>query len=179
MPLQDLYDQADKLLASPGPSGTAHTHTDAVVKSLATWFKASFFSWIDPIKHPLPPHDNLEPAGSAAPTEREASFGAGRVELWKSARDGRVVRFARYNDPKKLLVERTGRCGEWANAFCACLRSIGVRTRYVLNTEDHVWAEYWSQHDGAERGRWVHVDPCEASTDQPLIYALGWGKQLR
>ena len=137
IPLQRIYDEADELVSSP--TGAGLTHTDALVKALATWFKASFFAWIDPIRHPLPPHDPLDMAGGAEPTASERACGAGRVELWRSARDERVVRFPRYNDPKKLFETRTGRCGEWANAFCACLRALGIRARYVWNSEDHVW----------------------------------------
>ncbi|KAL8293567.1 hypothetical protein RQP46_000268 [Phenoliferia psychrophenolica] len=79
LPLQDLYDQAEQLLASP--SGSALSHTDALVKSLATWFKSSFFTWIDPIKYPLHPHDPLEMAGNAGPTESEAAFVASPSQL--------------------------------------------------------------------------------------------------
>ncbi|KAK4693395.1 peptide-N4-(N-acetyl-beta-glucosaminyl)asparagine amidase, partial [Phenoliferia sp. Uapishka_3] len=181
LPLQELYDSADLLLQQSSPTSPQQslTHTDALVTSLCTWFKASFFKWVDPILHPLPPHDALEPAGSGTLTDSEIAGGAGRVELWRSPRDGRVVRFPRYNDPRKVLEERKGRCGEWANAFCACLRALGVRARYIFNTEDHVWCEYFSEAESAEKGRWVHVDPCEASTDAPLTYALGWGKNMR
>jgi hypothetical protein len=27
-------------------------------------------------------------------------------------------------------------------------------------------------------GEWVHIDPCEASIGEPLLYSAGWGKNL-
>lgn len=43
-----------------------------------------------------------------------------------------------------------------------------VQARYVMDWNDHVWTEYWS--DAQER--WVHVDPCEAAYDRPLLYEV-------
>lgn len=53
--------------------------------------------------------------GSAQPTEEEKKYGARHVEIYKCKTCSAIVRFARYNDPKKLLETRRGRCGEWAN----------------------------------------------------------------
>lgn len=77
-------------------------------------------------------------------------------------------RFPRYNDPGRLLQTRRGRCGEWANAFALCCRAIGLDTRYILDLTDHVWVEYYSQ----SLARWIHMDPCEAAYDQPLLYEV-------
>jgi transglutaminase-like putative cysteine protease len=38
----------------------------------------------------------------------------------------------------------------------------------VVDFEDHVWTEYWSPAGG----RWVHLDPCEAAYDKPLLYEV-------
>jgi len=27
-------------------------------------------------------------------------------------------------------------------------------------------------------GRWMHIDPCEASIDEPHLYCSGWGKKM-
>ncbi len=42
-------------------------------------------------------------------------------------------RFPRYNDPAKLLDTQRGRCGEWANCFCLCLRAAGFDARWVMD----------------------------------------------
>ena len=69
---------------------------------------------------------------------------------------GGEARFPRYNCARTLLFEtRTGRCGEFANAFVPCLRACGFEARYVWDSTDHVWAEAWS----VDQKRWLHVDP--------------------
>jgi peptide-N4-(N-acetyl-beta-glucosaminyl)asparagine amidase len=73
-----------------------------------------------------------------------------------------------------LLKSRTGRCGEFANAFCLICRSLGLDARYVLDFTDHVWVEMWMP----SRGRYVHADPCERALDNPLMYEKGWNKNL-
>jgi len=68
----------------------------------------------------------------ANPTEDELRYGARRVEHYLCEGCGSFVRFPRYNDPLKLLETKTGRCGEWANAFTLCCRALGYSARYFL-----------------------------------------------
>ncbi|DBA95296.1 TPA: hypothetical protein ACH3X3_013188 [Trebouxia sp. C0006] len=116
----------------------------------------------------------MHASGMAAPTAEEADDNAGRVELHTCRSCSCITRFPRYNDPAKLLETRQGRCGEWANCFALCCRAAGLEARYILDWTDHVWTEYYSH---AHR-RWIHLDPCEAAYDKPLLYEAGWDKQL-
>ncbi|KAH3760725.1 peptide N-glycanase [Pelomyxa schiedti] len=146
---------------------------DGFVVELLKWFKTQFFSWVD-----QPPCDRCggktTAAGMGQPSQAEMQGMAGRVELYRCSTCQVITRFPRYNHPGKLLETRKGRCGEWANAFCLILRSLGCNSRYVLDFTDHVWAEIYSD----SLGRWVHCDCCESAFDKPLMYERGWQKKL-
>jgi len=160
------------ILSQPLPT-TPSSFADALVFQLARWFKTEFFSWVN-----SPPcvacGGATEGAGARAPSAEEALGGASRVEAYACSSCGAETRFPRYNDCSRLLKERRGRCGEWANAFTLLCRSLGFRARYVLDWSDHVWTEVYSP----SLRRWVHVDSCEAAWDVPLLYEDGWGKKL-
>ena len=101
-----------------------HSLSAALAQELLAWFKGSFFKWVD-----APPCGSCGAAATAgagmgAPTADEAAHGAGRVEVYACRACGAGTRFPRYNDPVKLLETRRGRCGEWANCFTLCCRSV-------------------------------------------------------
>ncbi len=51
------------------------------------------------------------------------------------------------------------------------LQALGYVTRWVVDWGDHCWAE------ALVNGRWVHVDPCEGTVDEPSLYE-SHGKNL-
>lgn len=112
--------------ANPGAAGSAAISLhDARLLRLLRWFKREFFTWCN-----NPPCRgcgcvDTEGQGMAAPSDEDRAHGASRVEAYRCPRCGDVTRFPRYNDAKKLLQTRTGRCGEWANAFTLCCRAMG------------------------------------------------------
>ena len=175
-PVPDGDDKAAAFAAATARHyGTASSEpSDALLRELANYFKGpQFFTWV---KAPPCPRcgGKTEGAGPGTPNEEETRKLANRVELYRCPCGGEA-RFPRYNCPRTLLFEsRTGRCGEFANAFVPCLRACGFEARYVWDSTDHVWAEAWS----VEQKRWLHVDPCEKAVDRPRMYERGWGKQL-
>ena len=146
---------------------------DCVLLELINWYKSDFFSWVD-----APPCDrcnsNCSNIGMVEPTVDDIRWGASRVEHYRCNACGQLVRFPRYNHPGRLLETRRGRCGEWANCFTLCCRSMGWEARYVLDWTDHVWTEVFS----IAQNRWLHCDTCENGCDKPLLYETGWGKKL-
>ena len=77
------------------------------------------------------------------PNAEDREYHATRVEGYKCNIHGIPLRFARYNHPVKLFETRTGRCGEWANAFTAICKALGHDARIVLDWTDHVWTEVY------------------------------------
>ncbi|KAM1549601.1 hypothetical protein ACFX1Z_010628 [Malus domestica] len=173
VPIEELEEKALVSLAKEGnltPSKNEQDH--AFLLQLLFWFKQSF-SWVN-----SPACDscgnNTVNIGMATAIPSEIRYGASRVETYRCNICPTVTRFPRYNDPLKLVETRRGRCGEWANCFTLYCRAFGYESRLILDFTDHVWTECFSQ----SLGRWMHLDPCEAVYDKPLLYESGWNKKL-
>lgn len=144
---------------------------ELILMELLSWFKNTFFSWVDsPACLWCGGTTKFVGHNFSSASEEEAN----RVEVYSCNICHDKTLFPRYNDPEKLLETRRGRCGEWANCFTLMCRALGWETRYVADETDHVWTEVYS---GTQK-RWLHCDPCENVCDSPLMYEIGWGKQL-
>ncbi|XP_028172619.1 peptide-N(4)-(N-acetyl-beta-glucosaminyl)asparagine amidase isoform X3 [Ostrinia furnacalis] len=142
----------------------------ALLMELLGWFKHKYFKWVD--------KPECNKCGGATKYSGSSSMNTPTetctVELYTCIQCGRSSEFPRFNDPKMLLRTRRGRCGEWANCFTLLCRALGYDTRFVYDTTDHVWCEVFDY----DSRTWLHVDPCEAKLNAPLIYSHGWGKKL-
>ncbi|BBN01309.1 peptide-N4-(N-acetyl-beta-glucosaminyl) asparagine amidase [Marchantia polymorpha subsp. ruderalis] len=142
----------------------------AFLYQLLLWFKKSF-RWVN-----QPECSNCGSptigTGGTVPNAEESRYMCDKVELFRCPSCYKDTRFPRYNDPRKLLETRSGRCGEWANCFTLYCRAFGYKSRLVLSFQDHVWTECYV----TLFQRWVHLDPCEGIMDRPLLYEEGWKK---
>lgn len=165
-----IYGNVDKM-----PIKNEDEYSDNLVKELLRYFKNDFFSWCNKPKCDKCGDDSHQQMiGMSGPNDEEQKYQCGNVEVYKCEQCNTVTRFPRYNDPTKLLETRIGRCGEWCNLFMLILKSFGLESRYVINFEDHVWNEYYSPF----LKRWVHIDSCEQSFDEPHIYSVNWNKKM-
>lgn len=184
---QEKNDAIDAVLESPvygrieeeeARNPQKFDHIDQLVKELLKWYKEDFFKWINKLdceKCGNSNQDRIRGVAPVNPYKHEHYIGrASIVERYQCLECQRINEFPRYNDICTLLKTRKGRCGEWNNCFIAILRSLDIDVRYIWNAEDHVWCEYYSQ----KQRRWIHLDSCENSYDEPMLYNVGWGKKM-
>ncbi|XP_054719561.1 peptide-N(4)-(N-acetyl-beta-glucosaminyl)asparagine amidase-like [Uloborus diversus] len=173
IPVEELNIKASLKLSLIEVEENDVTLEDVLILELLSWFKNTFFKWVDIPKcescGQLPEKRGIVPA-----IESEAVWGAIRVECYFCPRCERTIRFPRYNNPRKLLETRQGRCGEWANCFTLMCRALGYDARLVVDWNDHVWTEVYS----FSKNRWMHCDSCENACDVPLLYEMGWKKPI-
>lgn len=108
--------------------------------------------------------------GYCYPEINEQNGKAARTEIFRCHSCRRYTRFPRYNSVKHIVENRRGRCGEYSILLYRILRALGHEARWVVDWADHVWVEC------RIGGRWIHLDPCEAALDRPLLYQE-WGKK--
>jgi len=138
------------------------------LKNFLHWFRKVFPYYYDKCMACQNTEGNIF-LGYVHPTGDEAGHQAGRTELYYCGHCNTVSRFARYNTMAKVLETRQGRCGEYSVLMLQFLEALGYEARWVVDWADHVWVE------AQLGGRWVHLDPCEAAVDKPLLYE-DWGK---
>jgi hypothetical protein len=145
--------------------------TLASLKKFLLWFRDEFPYYYDACLHCGNTVNNSY-YGVVYPSEEERLHQAGVVELYLcgNAECAKTSRFARFNSVLQMLRTRRGRCGEYSVLVMRMLLLLGYQARWTVDWADHVWAEVLIS------GRWVHVDPCEAAVDEPLIYQ-DWGKK--
>lgn len=172
LPIERFEKEIDEAIKIDPTLRTADRHQMLVIKLLA-YFKNEFFKWVDALDCPVCTTRCVLHSTQRANTS-ELIFLATNVEVYRCPSCGTQTRFPRYNDPRKLLITRQGRCGEWANTFAYILHCLDIATRLVYCTSDHVWVEFYNKTEK----RWIHADPCENAIDNPLIYEIGWGKKM-
>lgn len=152
-------------------------YDDLLVLELLHYFKNDFFSWVNKPKCSCGSEDVHSKGGKRGAPGNHDQISI--IEVYQCKSCGKLVEFPRINNPVSLLKSRKGRCGEWVNCFMLILQALigggdTDRIRYVWNHEDHVWCEYYSNSSK----RWIHLDPCEAVADEPLLYCNNWGKKM-
>jgi hypothetical protein len=119
------------LLALAYPDEGERDH-DALLTGLLAWFK-TFFKWVgqDGLCCSNCSSVNTKVVGGTLPLAEEKLYRAQSVEVFSCSDCHLQTRFPRYNNARKLLQTRRGRCGEYAQTFCLFLAALGYETRLV------------------------------------------------
>ncbi|CAN0091109.1 unnamed protein product [Ectocarpus sp. 8 AP-2014] len=169
--LQDTVEKgcgAEARTRSVFDSGRPVEETLSSIKAILEWFRQDFPYYYSGC-HACGNGDNNTFVGYVYPTAEEREFRAGLAEVYLCSSCGHVSRFPRYTAVSKVLDNQRGRCGEYSVLMLRLLEALGYTCRWVVDWADHVWVEARVDR------RWVHVDPCEAAVDEPLLYE-SWGK---
>ncbi|XBW38746.1 hypothetical protein QEN19_004333 [Hanseniaspora menglaensis] len=171
-----IYDNIDLKINEVGTENA--DYEEILVKELLRYFKDDFFKWVNQpdCSNCGKNNGNQNFLKGESPNweEKQNDPKCGNVEIYQCKLCGSITRYPRYNSPEMLLQTRSGRCGEWAAMFMYFLVSFQLNARYIWNKEDHVWCEYYS----TKQQRWIHLDSCEKSYDEPFIYAKNWNKKM-
>lgn len=138
------------------------------LKVFAVWFKKEFPYYYDSCDQCSNTHNNTC-IGLIYPQSPERLHNASITELYACNKCSTLTRFPRYNAVCKVLETRRGRCGEYSILMLRFLRLLGYKCRWIVDWADHVWVEVRIDDS------WIHVDPCESSVNERLLYQ-GWGK---
>jgi len=112
--------------------------------------------------------------GYVYPNNEELKGKASRTELYLCKECNSLTRFPRYNSASWIIQHGRGRCGEYSMLLYRMLRTMGYEARWVVDWSDHVFCEVRLR--GNSDNKWVHLDPCEAAVNKPLLYQE-WGKE--
>lgn len=160
-----------------------------LLQTLLTWFHCEFpyyhdicdacgASYKHDVDHTPESQEKLVKGtflGYLYPNAHERQGSALQTELYNCHKCQQYTRFPRYNLASFVVGHGKGRCGEYSMLLFCMLRSLGQEVRWVVDWTDHVWVEC-RVGNACEEGRFVHLDPCEAVVDQPLLYQ-SWGKK--
>jgi len=141
----------------------------AYLQDFLNWFRAEFPYYHDQCDHCQ--NEGCSFQGNEPPNEEEQSYSKyiDATEVYMCNVCHKTTRFPRYLAAAETLRRRKGRCSEYSILLYRILRILGHKSRWIVDWANHVWVEVWME------GRWVHLDPCEASIDEPLLYQR-WGK---
>lgn len=133
------------------------------------WFRQEFPYYQDQCEHCEAKGCVFQ--GNQAPTKEEqiCSSWIDTTEVSLCEKCHKQSRFPRYLAAMEITRRRRGRCSEYSLLMYRILRVCGHKSRWIVDWANHVWVEVWMDN------RWVHLDPCEASIDEPLLYQ-GWDK---
>lgn len=85
--------------------------------------------------------------------------------------------------PMEILLQKEGRCGEFALLYNGLLLANSYACRLIIDCSilkdkakkisgDHVWNEVFTSNT------WLHVDPTEKRTNKKSMYAAEWNKDV-
>ncbi|CAK9071187.1 unnamed protein product [Durusdinium trenchii] len=141
------------------------------LKEFFTWFRRNFPYYHGHCERCMRVTHFLGVARPSDDERQEGGAGVSEVNFCEGCNVSSL--FPRFRRVRPVLDTHRGRCGEYSWLALRFLEALGFPARWVDNHAGHAWVEAWVEN---RCGRWVHIDPCEAAVDEPLLYAEQWGR---